>query len=94
MTEPIALADDCAVVKKSKENQESENGKIKFGKAVRRRRRELEMTQEQLSEKADLARTYISNLERGRINPSLETMIKISEALDVAVWALLLNSGL
>ncbi|MHC5828083.1 MAG: helix-turn-helix domain-containing protein, partial [Nostoc sp.] len=52
--------------------------KQRFGKAVRRRRRELDLSQEQLAERAELHRTYISNLERGELNPSLETMEKLA----------------
>jgi len=68
--------------------------KQRFGKAVRRRRRELDLSQEQLAERAELHRTYISNLERGELNPSLETMEKLANALDISIPAMFINYGI
>ena len=68
--------------------------KQRFGKAIRRRRRELDLSQEQLAERAELHRTYISNIERGELNPSLETMEKLVKALDITVSALFANYGI
>jgi len=65
--------------------------KQRFGKAIRRRRRELDLSQEELAERAELHRTYISNIERGELNPSLETMEKLVKALDITVSALFAN---
>ncbi|MBD2447395.1 helix-turn-helix transcriptional regulator [Nostoc sp. FACHB-152] len=73
----------------------SENNELdikqRFGKAVRRRRRELDLSQEQLAEQAGLHRTYISNLERGELNPSLETIEKLANALSLSIPALFIN---
>ncbi|MBD2741912.1 helix-turn-helix domain-containing protein [Coleofasciculus sp. FACHB-1120] len=68
--------------------------KQRFGKAIRRRRRELDLSQEELAERAELHRTYISNIERGELNPSLETMEKLVKALDITVSALFTNYGI
>jgi len=68
--------------------------KQRFGKAIRRRRRELDLSQEELAERAELHRTYISNIERGELNPSLETMEKLVKALDITVSALFANYGI
>lgn len=68
--------------------------KQRFGKAIRRRRRELDLSQEELAERAELHRTYISNIERGELNPSLETMEKLVKALDINVSALFANYGI
>lgn len=61
------------------------NIKQRFGKAIRRRRRELDFSQEELAERAEMHRTYISDIERGVVNPSLELIEKLAEALDVTV---------
>ena len=76
----IALSDDGAV-------SETNESKIKqrFGKAVRRRRRELDLSQEALAERADVHRTYIANIERGELNPSLENIEKIAKALEMTI---------
>jgi transcriptional regulator with XRE-family HTH domain len=65
----------------------------RFGKAIRRRRRELDLSQDVLAEKAELHRTYISNLERGGINPTLENIVKLANALDISVARLFLDYG-
>jgi transcriptional regulator with XRE-family HTH domain len=70
------------------------NIKQRFGKAIRRRRRELDFSQEELAEKADLHRTYISSIERGSRNPSLENIEKLAKALNISVSALFTNYGI
>lgn len=66
----------------------------RFGKAVRRRRRELDLSQEELAERAELHRTYISSIERGRMNPSLENVEKLTKALDISISSLFANYGI
>lgn len=67
--------------------------KQRFGKAVRRRRRELELSQEYLAELAGLHRTYVSNLERGMINPTLENVERLAKALDISMARLFVEYG-
>ncbi len=67
------------------------NIKYRFGKAVRRRRRELDLSQEELAERAELHRTYISSIERGQRNPSLENIEKIAKALSISISDLFIN---
>jgi DNA-binding XRE family transcriptional regulator len=38
--------------------------------------------------------TIISNIERGKLNPSLETMEKLVKALDITVSTLFANYGI
>lgn len=52
-----------------------------FGMKVRMRRYEIEMTQEELAEKAELHPTYVGSVERGERNIALENIIAISKAL-------------
>jgi CheY-like chemotaxis protein/DNA-binding XRE family transcriptional regulator len=52
-----------------------------FGAEVKRRRLELAMSQEQLAEKADLHRTYVSDVEGGKRNPSLASIDRLAKAL-------------
>ena len=67
--------------------------KQRFGKAIRRRRRELDISQEKLAEIAEIHRTYISSIERGERNPSLENIEKLAKALDISISALFANYG-
>jgi transcriptional regulator with XRE-family HTH domain len=65
----------------------------RFGKAIRRRRRELDFSQEELAERAELHRTYISDIERGERNPSLENIEKLAKALNISIARLFTNYG-
>lgn len=60
-----------------------------FGKAVRLRRHELELSQEELGTRCDLDRTYISGIERGERNPTIQTIWVFAEGLEIAPWVLL-----
>ena len=67
--------------------------KQRFGLAIRRRRRELDLSQEALAEAASLHRTYISSIERGERNTSLENIEKLAKALSISISALFVNYG-
>lgn len=56
-----------------------------LAKNVKQIRTERGMTQEKLAEKAQLHPTYISNIEQGTRNVSLETVYQIAVALEVGV---------
>ena len=62
--------------------------KKEFGAAVKTERVRLGLSQETLAERADLHRTYITDIERGARNLSLETIYKIAAALGVTVGSL------
>ncbi len=59
--------------------------KAAFGTSVRAWRKRLGFSQEQLAERADLHRTYVSDVERGARNLSLESMTRIAQALRISV---------
>jgi transcriptional regulator with XRE-family HTH domain len=52
-----------------------------FGAAVRRHRELLRISQEELAARAQMDRTYVSGVERGVRNPSLEVMQRLARAL-------------
>lgn len=62
---------------------------IEFGDKVRELRKNMEISQEELSYKADLHRTYIGMIERGEKNITLINIEKIAHALNVEVSELL-----
>jgi transcriptional regulator with XRE-family HTH domain len=68
--------------------------KKRFGLAIKQRRHELGISQEELSFRAKLHRTYISDIERGSRNPSLENIEKLAKALDISVSALFAKYGI
>lgn len=55
-----------------------------FGRRLRELRQEKNLSQEALAHKADLDRTYITSLENGRRNVSIQTMAKVLQALEVS----------
>jgi len=65
------------------------NIREKFGKRVRVERLKLDLSQEELAHEADSNRTYISDVERGTRNPSIEVVERIAAALDVKMGDLL-----
>jgi transcriptional regulator with XRE-family HTH domain len=76
------------------ENSSRADIKILFGKAVRRRRRELDLSQEVLAERAGMNRTYVSSVERGERNPTLESIDHFARALDITVSRLFVDYGI
>jgi len=63
--------------------------KKKFGQKLREIRKQKKLSQEELSFKAGLHRTYISDIERGSRNVSLENIEKIAKALGISTKDLL-----
>jgi transcriptional regulator with XRE-family HTH domain len=61
----------------------------KFGKVVRKHRKRLNLSQEELAEKADLAPKMISLIERFERNPSLNVAHSIALGLSVPLWRLI-----
>lgn len=60
-----------------------------LGKQIRKHRKEKKYTLEQLAEILDVSTTFIGQIERAKGVPSLETLVKIANALDVSVDSLL-----
>lgn len=56
-----------------------------LGKAIRRRREELGLSQETLGHSAEIHPTWISHLESGRNNPAWGSVKRIAAALDLEV---------
>jgi transcriptional regulator with XRE-family HTH domain len=68
--------------------------KERFGHAVRKRRQELGISQEELADRAGLHRTYIGDIERGARNLSLENIEKIAKAMEVSISNLFADYGI
>jgi len=60
-----------------------------MGRRIREARSKLGLTQEQLGERANLHYSYIGQVERGAKVPSLRTLKRIAEALNVDLETLL-----
>ncbi|MCM1451298.1 MAG: helix-turn-helix transcriptional regulator [Clostridium sp.] len=56
---------------------------------IRYYRKKLKLSQEKLAELADLHPTYISNIEQGKRNLSLQTVSDIADAFQIPITTLL-----
>ena len=54
-----------------------------IGPVVRARRHELGISQETLAERARLDRTYVSSIERGKRNPTLQVLAHLAAGLQL-----------
>jgi len=61
----------------------------RFGEAVRMLRLKRDLSQEQLGFESGYHRTYISQLERGLKNPSLNTVFDLAKVLGVSPSSLI-----
>jgi transcriptional regulator with XRE-family HTH domain len=61
----------------------------RFGANVARLRKERGMTQEAFADVAGIARSYMSDIERGARNPTIVMVERIANALDVRAGDLL-----
>lgn len=57
--------------------------KLALSNNIKRIRKEKGISQEKLALKADVDRSYMSEVERNLANPSIEALVKIGNALDV-----------
>lgn len=62
---------------------------IKFGLRVATLRREQGFSQEELSLRCDINRTYMGEIERGEKTPSLSIITKIAKGLNISKKTLL-----
>lgn len=60
-----------------------------FGANVKRERKRLGLSQEALADHAGLARSYMSDVERGAKNATIATVAKIALALDIEAGVLM-----
>ena len=56
---------------------------ILFGNAVRKRRQEMGLSQEDFADKAGIHRTYVSSIELGKVQVSIRIATQLAEALEL-----------
>ncbi|MGX1694080.1 helix-turn-helix domain-containing protein [Microbacterium keratanolyticum] len=59
--------------------------RVALGVRVRELREARTLSQEAFAHKAGLDRTYVSGIERGRRNPTLDVLYRLADALEVEV---------
>lgn len=65
---------------------------VRLGREIRRHRKVLRLTQEQLAERAGVSTSFLGHIERGSRKTSIETLVSIARALNINVDALLHDS--
>lgn len=64
-------------------NQEDTRILRLLGTAIKQRRQELDISQEDLAARAGLNRTYIGDIERGARNVAFLNLVRLARALDM-----------
>ena len=59
------------------------------GQQIHFYRKQAHLSQEELAEKADLSYKYVGEVERGCVNISLDSLVRIAKALKVKVSVLI-----
>lgn len=65
----------------------------RFGEVVRAERKRQKLTQEELAHRAGISAVFMSDIERGVENVTLETIAKLSKGLGAKVGELLFKAG-
>ncbi len=76
-------------MKNRKINREKELILLKFGKHFRKLRLEKGIKAAELAHRCEMERHHINRYENGDINPTLYSLIKMAEAMDVSLEELL-----
>ncbi len=61
---------------------------VRLGRAVRLQRARLGVSQEELGDRGGLHRNYIGAIERGEINPTFSTLLRVAQGLEVKLSGL------
>lgn len=62
---------------------------IKLGQNLKKIRTKKDMSQGDIARALDVSRGYVSNIENGKLNPTLSTIAKLAKALDISTDQLL-----
>lgn len=65
----------------------------RFGEVVRAERKRQKITQEELAHRAGISAVFMSDIERGVENVTLETIAKLSKGLGTKLGELLAKAG-
>ncbi len=64
-----------------------------LGERIKARRKELRLSLRELAEQVDLTASFLSQIERDQSSPSIESLRKISNALDVPIFYFLIEAN-
>lgn len=72
-------------------DKSNDDMKVIVGRQVRRLRREAGLTQDVVSERCGIFRTYLSRIESGAANPTVTVLVALAATLNVEVQELFRN---
>lgn len=61
----------------------------RLGRAIKINRVKRNRNLDELANTAEISQGYLSELERGKYNPSVKTLARIADALGIKLWELL-----
>ena len=61
-----------------------------LGRRIKQLRAKLGLTQDSLAERVQISPKYLSNIERGKENPTLETLLRLARSFKVEPWEVFL----
>lgn len=67
---------------------------VEFGKRLKYLRQKIGVSQLEMSYRCDINRNYYSDLERGRRNPTLTVLFKISKGFEISLKDLFAGIGI
>jgi transcriptional regulator with XRE-family HTH domain len=79
---------DLKITKDNPNRMEIQEIKDILGRNIKYFRFHKQISQAALAEKANISVTFLSNIERGKMFPKVETLSRITESLEVAVHEL------
>jgi transcriptional regulator with XRE-family HTH domain len=56
---------------------------LEFGRTIRRARRDLDLSQEALADRAGLSSKHVGEIERANKDPRMTTVLKLAKALEL-----------
>ncbi|MDU0461940.1 helix-turn-helix domain-containing protein [Staphylococcus ureilyticus] len=56
-----------------------------FGENIKRIRKDMNITQEEMAKRIGISRSYIADIERNRKNISLAVIMKFSKGLNISI---------
>lgn len=61
---------------------------VAFGRTIRRARRDLDLSQEALADRAGLSAKHVGEIERANKDPRMTTVFRLASALELATGEL------
>ena len=92
VTPDSLLCDGLVITENKPPNFASHVNYVRLGEKIRQRRIEMKISQVELAEQLKLSKSFLSHIEHGRGQISLESLVELSNILEVSLDFLLSGS--